>query len=381
MSQFWKTKIIARGWSSRFGWASKVGLLLVGMWAAMLPIDRMLGQHFESGMQTLRGSDFPSHHSSNSFDPSGQGIQQQPAPSAERNSSEFDWISSSNRTGEDHRAFSESVARPVNTPGLPPPPWGTESTNQGTANAAQVSNLAPPPHFSSSVQPVTTIPVSVGNRIPTKIPQTPSAENSSVSSSFSWGELPHTLLGHIQHWLGRESTAEGGLAGLDLKRVIGSLAIVLGGYFALVFFVRSFTPASHQPLPAEVVQVLGRTPLSSKQTLQLVKLGNRILLLLESAEGIQPIAEISEAEEVEHLIDLCQHPRSRNRPRRGTKVKSPPQTLSSPSLSSSIPSMPNLNQTSPEVAETIQQSLANIVRSIEVASRKPSNRRVNSYEA
>src|SRR5262245_36600842 len=71
-----------------------------------------------------------------------------------------------------------------------------------------------------------------------------------------------------------------------LGTVAGSLGIVLGLFFVLVWFSRRFSPANGGQLPKEAVETLGRAPFSSKQQLQLLRVGNKLLLVVHSPAGV-----------------------------------------------------------------------------------------------
>lgn len=94
--------------------------------------------------------------------------------------------------------------------------------------------------------------------------------------------------------------------GVDVKKMFGSLAIVLGGYLGFVWLVRRFNSGAAGKLPAEVLDVVGTAPFGPRKNLQLVRLGSKLLLLLNGPEGTHPIGEITDPAEVEHLISLCQ---------------------------------------------------------------------------
>ena len=148
---------------------------------------------------------------------------------------------------------------------------------------------------------------------------------------------PGSLLGDIKTQLGT----------LDIPRVLGSLAIVLGGYFGLVWFTRRFSNQSNGRLPNEVVEVLGKTPFKPGSNLQLVRLGSKLLLLMNSAEGTHTIGEISDPEEVALLSAKCglstpsRHSTNRTRP--PSSVPTVP----------AVPAMPTPRATAPpQVAAT-----------------------------
>ena len=79
----------------------------------------------------------------------------------------------------------------------------------------------------------------------------------------------------------------------DVARMIGSLALVLGGYFGLVWVSRHFGGGKGK-VPKEVLEVLGQTPFGPKKHLQIVRLGSKLLLLINGPEGIHPIGEITD---------------------------------------------------------------------------------------
>jgi len=90
-----------------------------------------------------------------------------------------------------------------------------------------------------------------------------------------------------------------------LGTVGGSLAIVLGLFFVVVWCSRRFAPSGSAVLPKEAVELLGRTSFAGRQQVQLLRVGNKLLLVGVSAGGMEMLTEISEPAEVEHLLSLC----------------------------------------------------------------------------
>jgi flagellar protein FliO/FliZ len=86
---------------------------------------------------------------------------------------------------------------------------------------------------------------------------------------------------------------------------VSSLAIVLGLFVVLVWVSKRFAPAGTAPLPKEAIELLGRAPLAGRQTMQLIRVGNRLLLVALSASGAETLTEITDPVEVEHLAGLC----------------------------------------------------------------------------
>ena len=103
-------------------------------------------------------------------------------------------------------------------------------------------------------------------------------------------------------WLERLSSM---LGGADIKKIGGSLSIVLGGYLGLVWLLRKVNPAGNKGIPAEVLEVVGNAPLDNRQNLQLVRLGSKLLLMIHGPDGTQPIGEVTDPAEVDHLVSLC----------------------------------------------------------------------------
>lgn len=87
--------------------------------------------------------------------------------------------------------------------------------------------------------------------------------------------------------------------------VVGSLAIVLGLFVVLVWCSKRFAPAGSAMLPKEAIELLGRASLTPRQQVQLVRVGNKLLVVAISTTGIETLTEITDAAEVERLAALC----------------------------------------------------------------------------
>lgn len=86
---------------------------------------------------------------------------------------------------------------------------------------------------------------------------------------------------------------------------LGSLAIVLGVFFAVSWLCRKLSPAASGPLPKEVLELLGRTSMGGRQQLQLLRLGNKLVLVAVTAAGMETISEVHDEAEVERLVQMC----------------------------------------------------------------------------
>jgi len=89
-----------------------------------------------------------------------------------------------------------------------------------------------------------------------------------------------------------------------LGTVAGSLGVVLGLFLVVAWCMRRFSPAGSALLPKEVVELLGRSPLAGRQQMQLVRIGNKLLLVALSPGGAETLTEITDATAVEHLTAL-----------------------------------------------------------------------------
>lgn len=88
------------------------------------------------------------------------------------------------------------------------------------------------------------------------------------------------------------------------------LAIVIGLVLLLAWAYRRAAPRSARPLPDEVLTVLGRATLAGKQVTQLVKVGNKLLLVALTPEGPKTLTEVSDPTEVTRLLGLCEQSNS-----------------------------------------------------------------------
>lgn len=96
-----------------------------------------------------------------------------------------------------------------------------------------------------------------------------------------------------------------------LRSVLGlfaALGAVIGLLLATMWGLRRVLPKDSSALPGEVFQVLGRKPLGGRQQAQVVRFGNKLVLLAVSPLGAESLAEITDPAEVERLAGLCARP-------------------------------------------------------------------------
>lgn len=103
-------------------------------------------------------------------------------------------------------------------------------------------------------------------------------------------------------------TAERGSSTSQLIVSVGSsLLLVVGLFLGIVWFYRRTlgTPGSGG-LPKQVVQVLGRSSISPRQQLVLLRFGHKLLLVSNLQGESRTLAEISDPVEVDRLLGLCE---------------------------------------------------------------------------
>lgn len=91
----------------------------------------------------------------------------------------------------------------------------------------------------------------------------------------------------------------------NLLAIFGSLGIVLGLFFAVMWVMRRGMPAGAKLLPSEVVEVLGRTPLAGRQQAHLIRCGNKMLLVALTTDSAKTLTEITDPLEVDRIAGLC----------------------------------------------------------------------------
>ena len=87
--------------------------------------------------------------------------------------------------------------------------------------------------------------------------------------------------------------------------MFASLFIVIATFLILALLFKKVSPKGSGPLPSELIENLGRTSLTPKIQLHLLRLGNRLILVSVTLDGVHPITEITDPDEVVQLLGLC----------------------------------------------------------------------------
>lgn len=96
----------------------------------------------------------------------------------------------------------------------------------------------------------------------------------------------------------RERSAGGWFALKDFLPLTVVLALIL----ALAWIIKRYRPTQAMLGGGGVLEVVARLPVSSKQTLLLVRMGRQVVLLGQSQDTLSMLAEVNDPEEVSTLI-------------------------------------------------------------------------------
>jgi flagellar biogenesis protein FliO len=99
-------------------------------------------------------------------------------------------------------------------------------------------------------------------------------------------------------------------ASLSPITAVGALAVVIGLILILARILRRHAPLFSQALPTEALEILGRRFLDQRQSIVLLRIGSRILVVGSSAAGLQGIGEVSDPVEVDLIAGMCRGTRS-----------------------------------------------------------------------
>jgi flagellar biogenesis protein FliO len=102
--------------------------------------------------------------------------------------------------------------------------------------------------------------------------------------------------------------ADFGVPASSMYKIGTGLAIVIGAFLIFAWAMRRSgrTAAGRANLPADVVSVLGRVPLAARQFAELLRVGNKLVLVSLTPNGAEPITEVTDPAEVDRLLGLCQ---------------------------------------------------------------------------
>jgi len=102
--------------------------------------------------------------------------------------------------------------------------------------------------------------------------------------------------------------AEFGVPMQSMYTILSALAIVIGAFLLFTWVLRRGhrAMAGRGQLPADVVSVLGRVPLAARQFAELLRVGNKLVLVSLTPTGAETLTEVTDPAEVDRLVGLCQ---------------------------------------------------------------------------
>ncbi len=100
--------------------------------------------------------------------------------------------------------------------------------------------------------------------------------------------------------------ADFGLPLESIYTVLSALAVVVGAFFVFVWLLRRGGRKTGNVLPADVVSVVGRVPLAGRQIAELLRVGNKLVLVSLTPTSAETITEVTDPVEVDRLVGICQ---------------------------------------------------------------------------
>lgn len=160
-------------------------------------------------------------------------------------------------------------------------------------------------HLEASHSHVSNVPLTVSSAGGLAVEAPGAAAPAPVANEPAARDAPLPLPPRSSRQSRQARAPNGSSTGRAMLTVISSLAIVLAVFFAFVWLSRSAAPKGMAPLSKEVVESLGRAPLLGRQQMQLIRIGNKLILLSVTATGADTLTEITDPVEVDRLAGLC----------------------------------------------------------------------------
>lgn len=98
----------------------------------------------------------------------------------------------------------------------------------------------------------------------------------------------------------------------SLSSMLGGLSIVIGTFLLFAWALRKRMPKGSARLPDEIIEVLGRTSLAAKQSLHLIRVGGKLIVVSVTAAGTETLTEITDPGEVTRILAACQRHQSQS---------------------------------------------------------------------
>lgn len=219
----------------------------------------------------------------------------------------------------------ESVPAQVE-PAHGPPPWrdgasaylmpeeshaAAGTSGRAVANTAQGRTSSPPALevpgrsnallFDPAVMPASAVAESPGVPAPADRYLAPPSEHGRFGQAVATPQDQKSVVQRTERRL-----AELRAPTRAIYTVASALAIVIGLLLVCVWLLRRGTRNMNAELPGDVVGVLGRVPLAARHFAQLLRVGNKLVLVSLTPSGATTLTEITDPAEVDRLAGLCQ---------------------------------------------------------------------------
>lgn len=191
------------------------------------------------------------------------------------------------------------------------------------SSSASAQQLSPPPEMrrDENTKPITYVAEPASSPLTTPPPQllqlptapvaAPVATGSEAAPAVELtprdGKAPKKLALPGSNRNGGDQTAasapKSGIAGVF--SLLASLGVVLGLFIGAAYLMRRGLPKQGRVLPREAVESLGRIPFPGRQQGQLLRVGNKLVLVSFSSGGASVITEITDPLEVDRLAGMC----------------------------------------------------------------------------
>jgi flagellar biogenesis protein FliO len=218
--------------------------------------------------------------------------------------------------------FAAVVARPLAAQSMPAPPdWKDNgpSVYLGANEKSQPPSEPAPFILTTAVEPQH---ISTSRKVDLSV--VPSAHMEQTPSEESLGrhlappgarasnETANSSVGHTNGT--PRQLLNFGIPTKSLYTMGTGLAIVVGAFLMFAWVLRRSGRGrvGRAMLPADAVSVLGRVSLSAKQVAQLLKVGNKLVLVAITPGGAETLTEVTDPVEVDRLMGLCQQQDSRS---------------------------------------------------------------------
>lgn len=196
----------------------------------------------------------------------------------------------------------------------PPPQFAVQAPNISLASMSVQKNVPPTPisTFAEDAFPQKTPPLSTSIAEETKPEPTfvnadsgTDTEPEEIVREETRDPLLDSALNFSRGTGDKKMSRPSSGALVPMISVIGSLLIVISIFLFLAILLKRATPKGMRPLPKDAFENLGRTQLTQKLQLHLLRLGNRLILVSVSLDGVTPITEVTDPDEVLQMLTLC----------------------------------------------------------------------------